>query len=383
MLESYSRAWTEIDYDAISHNVNEVRKLVGKTKIMGIVKANAYGLGDVACAKALQKCGVDYFGVSSVDEALNLRNAGIDDNILILGYTPSEHFHYLHEQNIVQSLISIEYARELDAYALENNVKIRCHCKVDTGMCRTGIVYQTQDKHMEDIFEEYRMQNLQIEGIFSHFPVSDCLDEDCKAFTTKQITLFDEVIDNLKKAGIQPGIRHIQNSYGILNYPQLQYEYCRPGLLYMGVTSDDQIPIHTNPDFIPIMSMYANVSLVKWIYPGQTVSYGRHYMATKPTKVATMSIGYADGLPRLLSNQGFKVLVHGKKCPVIGNLCMDQCMIDVTDVEDVKEGDVVCIVGHQGNETVTVDEISRKAHTINNETLTSIASRVPRLKVRS
>ena len=149
MLEAYSRAWTEIDYDAIAHNVEEVRKLVKKTKIMGIVKANAYGLGDVACAKALQKCGVDYFGVSSVDEALNLRNAGIQDNILILGYTPSMHFHYLHEQNIVQSLISIEYARELNAYAKENNVKIRCHCKVDTGMCRTGIVYQEQDKHIE------------------------------------------------------------------------------------------------------------------------------------------------------------------------------------------------------------------------------------------
>ena len=179
MLEAYSRAWTEIDYDAIAHNVEEVRKLVKKTKIMGIVKANAYGLGDVECAKALQKCGVDYFGVSSVDEALNLRNAGIQDNILILGYTPSMHFHYLHEQNIVQSLISIEYARELNAYAKENNVKIRCHCKVDTGMCRTGIVYQEQDKHIEDIYEEYRMENLCVEGIFSHFPVSDCLDENC------------------------------------------------------------------------------------------------------------------------------------------------------------------------------------------------------------
>lgn len=383
MLESYSRAWTEIDYDAIEHNVNEVKKLVGKTKIMGIVKANAYGLGDIACAKVLQKCGVDYFGVSSIDEALNLRNAGIMDNILILGYTPKEHFHYLHEQNIVQSLISIEYARELDAYAKENGFFIRCHCKVDTGMCRTGIVYQEQDKHLEDIFEEYRMSHLQVEGIFSHFAVSDSLDKDCKAFTQKQIALFDEVIDLLKKEGIDPGIRHIQNSYGILNYPQLEYEYCRPGLLYMGVTSDDQIPIETKPDFIPIMSLYANVSLVKWVYPGQSVSYGRHFVATKPTKVATMSIGYADGLPRLLSNQGFEVLVHGKRCKIIGNLCMDQCMIDVSEVENVKEGDVVCIVGHQGNDVVSVDEISRKAKTINNETLTSIAYRVPRLKVRS
>lgn len=190
------------------------------------------------------------------------------------------------------------------------------------------------------------------------------------------------MIENLKQLGIQPGIRHIQNSYGILNYPELEYEYCRPGLLYMGVTSDDSVPIKTNPDFIPILSLYANISLVKWIQPNETVGYGRHFMASKPTKVATMSIGYADGLPRILSNTEHEVLVHGKRCKIIGNLCMDQCMIDVTDVEDVKEGDTVCIVGKQKDEIVTIDEISRKAHSINNETLCAISKRVPRLKVR-
>jgi serine/alanine racemase len=382
MLEAYSRAWTEIDYDAIAHNVNEIQKLVGKTKIMGIVKANAYGLGDIACARALRDCGIDFFGVSSVDEALHLREAGIEESILILGYTPSEHFHYLHEQNIIQSLISIEYAHELNTYAKEQGITIRCHCKVDTGMCRTGIIYQENDKHMDDIVEEYKMENLHVEGIFSHFAVSDSLDKDCMDFTSKQIKLFDEVVENLKNLGIDCGIRHIQNSYGILNYPELEYEYCRPGLLYMGVTSDDSIEIKTNPDFIPIMSLYANVSLVKWIQPEATVSYGRHFKADKPTKVATMSIGYADGLPRILSNTGFEVLVHGQKCPIIGNLCMDQCMIDVTNIEDVKEGDVVCIVGKQGGACATVDEISRTAKTINNETLCAIATRVPRLKVR-
>ncbi len=382
MLETYSRAWCEIDYNAIKHNVEEIKKLVGKTKIMGIVKADAYGHGDVKCAKALRDAGVDFFGVSSVDEALNLRQAGIKENILILGYTPKEHFHYLHEENIIQSLISIEYARELNEYAKSENICVRCHCKVDTGMCRTGIIYQENDKHMNDIIEEYHLQNLNVEGIFSHFSVSDSLDEECKAFTSKQIQLFDEVIGNLKKEGIEPGIKHIQNSYGILNYPELEYDYCRPGLLYMGVTSDDSVEIQTNPNFIPILSLYANISLVKWIQPNETVSYGRHFTAIKPTKVATMSIGYADGLPRILSNTGHEVLVHGKRCKIIGNLCMDQCMIDVSDVEGVKEGDIVCVVGKQGNEIVTIDEISRKAHSINNETLCAISKRVPRLKVR-
>lgn len=382
MLEAYSRCWAEIDIKAIAHNVQEIQKLVGETKIMGIVKANAYGHGDVQCAKALKECGVDFFGVSSIDEALNLRNAGIDDNVLILGYTPEEHFHYLHEQNIIQSLVSLDYAKTLNKYAMTQNVQIRAHCKVDTGMCRTGIIYQDQSKNMDSILEEYQLSNIHVEGIFSHFPVSDELDKDSKEFTLHQIELFKEVLQQLEQHGINPGIRHIQNSYGILNYGDLGFDYCRPGLLYMGVTSDDSVEIESNPDFIPILSLYANVSLVKWIEPGQSVSYGRHFIAQKPTKVATMSIGYADGLPRLVSNKNLEVLVHGIRCPLIGNICMDQCMIDVTAVDDVKQGDVVCIVGQQGKEKVTIDEISRKAQTINNETLSCITSRVPRMEKR-
>ena len=382
MLESYSRAWVEIDYQAIEHNLKEIQKLVGKTKVMGIVKANAYGLGDIACTKALEKAGIDFFGVSSVDEAMNLRNAGIHSEILILGYTPVEHFHYLKEQNIIQSLVSKEYALKLDAWAKENDCILRAHCKVDTGMNRTGVMYQDGNKHMEDILDEYRLSHVRVEGIFSHFPVSDDLGMDSKQFTEHQIELFEEVIQNLKEHQIDPGLRHIQNSYGILNYGDLGYDYCRPGLLYMGVTSDDTIEIQSHPDFIPIMSLYANISVVKWIKPGQTVGYGRHFTAVKPTKIATMAIGYADGLPRLVSNKNLEVLVHGKRCPIVGNVCMDQCMIDVTDVENVQEGDVVCLVGQQGQEQVTIDEISRKAHTINNETLSAIAARIPRLEKR-
>lgn len=380
MLESYSRAWIEIDHDAIGHNLDQVQKLVGKTKIMAIVKANAYGHGDIAVAKACQAWGVDFFGVSSVDEALRLRQAGIQENILILGYTPEEHWHYLYEQNITQSLCSYAYACKLNAYAKAHNVIIHAHCKVDTGMNRTGILYQPQEKHLDDIIQAYHLDHIQVDGIFSHFPVSDDLGEDAATFTKRQIALFNEVIDQLKEHGIDPGLTHLQNSYGILNYQDLGYDYCRPGLLPLGLTSDDQIPIASQPDFIPILSLYANVSVVKWIQPGMSVSYGRHFIATKPTKVATMSIGYADGLPRLVSNQGLEVLVHGQRCPLIGNICMDQCMIDVTNVEDVQEGDTVCLIGYQGNEHVTMDAITRKAHTINNELASTLGARVPRLK---
>lgn len=378
MLKARARAWIEVDTSAIAHNVNEVQKLVGNTKIMGIVKANAYGHGMEMCAHALQEAGVDFFGVATMDEAVALRESGLKEDILVLGYTPIQHIHYIHELNIVQTLPTLAYAEKLNTYAKEHDVTLRAHCKVDTGMNRIGIQYQDQVKDFEDIVQAYSLSHVKVEGIFSHFPVSDDLAQDPKEFTLHQIELFDEVLARLKEQGIQPGLTHIQNSYGILNYMDLGYDYCRPGLLYMGVTSDDSVEIASDPDFIPILSLYANVSEVKWVQPGMTVSYGRHFHAKKPTKVASLSIGYADGLPRLVSNQGLEILVHGKRCPLIGNICMDQCMVDVTDVESIQEGDVVTIIGQENGQRVTVDEISRKAHTINNETLSTLAARLPR-----
>ncbi|WP_289117552.1 alanine racemase [uncultured Dubosiella sp.] len=382
MLESYSRAWCEIDLDAIAHNVAEIQKLVGHTKIMGIVKANAYGHGALACAQALTRCGIEIFGVSSIDEAIELREGGIEADILILGYTPPRHFDKLAEYGLIQSLVSCAYAKKLEQYGEANDVVFRAHAKIDTGMNRTGIVYQPDHKHFDELKDVYRLDHVRVEGIFSHFPVSDDLGEDALSFTKRQIALFDEAVERLRAEGIDPGARHIQNSYGILNYHDLGYDYCRPGLLYMGVTSDDAIEINSAPDFIPILSVWANVSVVKWLKPGETVSYGRHFKAEKPTKIATISIGYADGLPRLVSNQGVQVLVHGVPCPLVGNVCMDQCMVDVTAVENVQEGDVVCLVGEQNGHKMTIDRLSRLAHTINNETLSQIAARMPRLKKR-
>lgn len=380
MLNSDTRAWTEIDLSKISHNVEEVRKLIPSTsKIMAIVKANAYGHGDVACAKELVKCGIDFFGVSSIDEAVNLRENGIKEEILILGYTPPIHFPLLVKYNILQTFVSLEYAQKANAYAKAHDVIIRGHVKVDTGMSRIGIICQDHEYHIDDVANVYRLPNLDVCGIFSHFSVSDYLDEENKRFTENQIKLFDRVLDDLRHAGIEPGTKHLQNSYGILNYPDLKYDYARPGLLWMGVTSDDAIEIRTNPDFIPILSWKANVSLVKQIQPGVSVSYGRHFKASETRKVATVAIGYADGFPRCVSNKGYQVLIHGQYAPIIGNVCMDQMMIDITGIEDVKEGDIVTIVGNDGDKQIKIDELSRLANTINNETLCWIASRVPRI----
>lgn len=380
MLVSETRSWLEIHLSNIEHNIKEIQKLLPNTnKILAIVKANAYGHGDVICAKELERLGIDLFGVSSIDEAVTLRTGGITKPILILGYTPPIHFHLLHKYDLLQTFLSLEYAEKLDDFAAKHDIVINGHVKVDTGMSRIGIVALEHEYHIDDIKKVYQMKHLNTCGIFSHFSVSDGLDEDNKAFTSKQIALFDRVLNDLEMAGIDVGTRHLQNSYGILNYPELSYDYARPGLLWMGVTSDDHIAIHTNPDFKPVMEWKANVSLVKTIQKGVDVSYGRHYHADGKRRIATLSIGYADGYPRLVSNHGAQVLIHGQRAPIVGNICMDQMMIDVTDIDDVKEGDVVTLFGVDHGAILTIDELSRLAGTINNETFCRISARVPRI----
>lgn len=380
MLMCKSRAWLEIDLTKIEHNVKEIEKLLpSTTKIMAIVKANAYGMGDLECAKKLQELGIDFFGVSSIDEAIRLRDTGIKEPILILGYTPPMHFHYLKEYDFIQTLISKDYADKLNAYAKEEDILIHAHVKVDTGMSRIGIQCKEECYEIEDVIQMYQYDHIQCDGIFSHFSVSDSHDEDDLHFTDKQIELFDRVLLDLKKAGINPGIRHLQNSYGILNYPNLNYDYVRPGLLYLGVTSDDTIEINTKPDFQPIMELKANVSLVKTIKKGTCVSYGRNYRCEEDRKIATVSIGYADGYPRIVSNKGMKALLHGVEVTNIGNVCMDQIMFDVTEVEDVKEGDVITLFGYDQDAFLSIDTLTRKAQTINNDMLCQISARVPRI----
>lgn len=381
MLETNSRCWVEIETDKIRHNVEEIHKMIPKTtKIMAIVKANAYGHGDIRISEELIKCGIDFFGVSSIDEALNLREAGIKEQILVLGFTPLEHLHYLHEYDIIQTLISKSYAEALSAYAQKQQVTLRAHVKVDTGMSRLGIQCKDECWDIEDVKAMYHLPLIQVEGIFSHFSVSDVLNqEEDVAFTKHQITLFDRVLSELKADGIQVGLTHLQNSYGIINYPELHYDYVRPGLLHLGVTSDDEVATIQHPDFQPIMTWKANVSYVKWIEAGCSVSYGRHYRSTKRRKIATISCGYADGYPRCVSNQGMEVLIHGQRATILGNVCMDQMMIDVTEVDDVKAGDEVVLFGTDGAAALSVDELSRKCHTINNETLCWITARVPRI----
>lgn len=382
MLQSKSRTWVEIDLAKVKANTELVQKLLGKTKIMGVVKANAYGHGDVVIANLLQDLGVDFFAVSSIDEALKLRQNGITQNILILGYTPVEHFHYLLEENITQCVMSYEYAQKLADFAKKHNGSINGHIKLDTGMGRLGIQIKDDNYQIDEVKKCYKLDGLNITGIFSHFSVSDSIvDEDDKAYTDHQITLFDKALADLRASDINVGLTHMQNSYGCVNYDDLTYDYARPGIILLGNLSNDQDILKYNIDLKPSLSWKANISLVKKVTKGTNISYGRHFVADKDMKVATVSCGYADGLNRNASNKHMEVLVAGKRCEVLGNICMDQFIIDVTNVDDVAEGDIVTIVGEDNGECIQIDEQSRLANTINNESFTKISNRVPRFYI--
>lgn len=379
MLQSKSRTYVEVDLKKIEHNTRVVQKLLGNTKIMGVVKANAYGHGDVEIAKKLQSMGIDFFAVSSVDEAIRLRENGIDQRILILGYTPRMHLHYLSEYAITQCVMSLEYAHILDTYARAHDTIIKGHVKLDTGMSRLGIQVKEDNYLIDDVKKCYQLEGLQIDGIFSHFSVSDSFtNKHDLDYTDMQIRQFNHVLDDLKASGINPGLTHIQNSYGCLNYNELPYDYARPGIILLGNVSDDHDVLKQEVDLQPSLEWKANVSLVKTIKKGCDVSYGRHFRASEDMKVATISAGYADGVNRNASNHGLEILVHGKRCKVLGNICMDQFVADVSEVSDVKEGDEVTLVGKEGNEIIKIDELSRAANTINNESFTLISARVPR-----
>lgn len=384
MLQSKSRTWVEIDLNRVKHNTQIINQLIGKTKIMAVVKANAYGHGDVEIAKVLQDdMKIDFFAVSSVDEAVRLREHGINQDILILGYTPSEHFHFLHEYSLTQCLMSLEYANKLDKYAQINACTINAHLKIDTGMGRLGI--PCIDKHycIDEVLAVYALKHIQLTGIFSHFSVADLLEcKDDIKYTKHQIELFECVLKAIKEAGYNYGITHIQNSYGCLNYFDLSYDYARPGIILLGATSDDALSIRKEVDLLPALTWKANVSLVKHVKKGQYLGYGRNYRAKRDMKVATLSVGYADGLNRNASHQHAHVLIHGRRCEIIGNICMDQCLVNVSRVENLKEGDVATIVGEDHGAEIRIDELSRCANTINNESFTLISSRVPRFYKR-
>lgn len=363
------RAWAEVDFNNLEHNINEIKKIISsKTKIMAVVKANAYGHGLVGVSRKLNEIGIMDFAVATLEEGIILRENGIRGNILILGYTSLENVKYVIKYDLIQTIVDVEYA--LGLLRLNFETKLKVNIKVNTGMNRIGISYN----NIDFIKKLYKSNRLNILGIFSHFCASDSSKKSDINFSKKQIEKFDNLIKDLKSDGIDVGQVHMQSSYGIVNYPECCYDYVRCGIFMYGIHSEYNSYSKIKLDIRPVLSVKAHVTSVKKIKRYETVSYGRKYKASKDMMIATVSIGYGDGIPRSLSCKNSQVMVNGRYASIIGRICMDQLIIDASNISDIKQGDIVTLIGD--NDNIRAVDMSRKANTITNELLCRLGSRL-------
>lgn len=366
-----SRAWVEVNLGHLQNNVKAFQSVLPKEcKIMAAVKANAYGHGAILVAKHLQECGVTHFCVASVQEGIDLRLAGIKGDILILSYTPKDYLDSLIEYDLIQTVVDMEYA-----YMLRDTRKqLRVHVGIDTGMHRLG----ERAERIEEIARIWDFKNLQVEGIFSHLCVADSLETDDVNYTKEQIKKFNQSINILNKRGNKCFSTHLQGSYGVLNYPECTYDYARLGISLYGALSSSKDQTKVNLDLKPVLTLKSRISCIKHLKVGEKVGYGLAFQAAQESDVAVVSIGYADGIPRNLSERGY-VLCHGKKAPIVGRICMDQLFIDVTKIPEAKTNDEVVMIGSQDKESITAEMVADCVGTISNEILSRLGNRLERI----
>lgn len=367
------RAWAEVDLKQIVENVKiYLNSREGKTKLIAVVKADAYGHGDVKVAEALQKIGIDFFAVSNVHEAVTLRNGGIKGEILVLGYTPVESVELLSKYDITQTLISYDYAVMLHNYSSK---RIKCHIAVDTGMNRIGFSaseYDTCIKEINDCCEKFN-----VEGLFTHLSVADSISEEDRCFTEKQIGKFKRIVDETRQLNFK--YIHCLNSAAGLSYPNSNEEIfnvVRLGIVMYGLKPDYGFSLHLG--IKPALTWKTVVSMIKEVQSGESIGYGISYVAKKQMRVATLPVGYADGYNRQLSNKGY-VLIRGKKACIVGKICMDQMMVDVSDIDGLSIGDEVILIGKSGDKEILADEMAHLIDTIGYEIVCGISKRVPRI----
>ena len=381
--DMFSRSCVEIDLDALKNNIREIRRVTSpNADVMAVVKADAYGHGALEFAELYEQLGADFFAVSNLEEALQLRIGGIKLPILILGYTPASYAKELSDNNISQAILSLEYAKELSESAKTFGVCVKSHIKIDTGMSRIGIMCQDtkRDNAPEEVMEIFSLSNLEIEGIFTHFAVSD-EKESGEEYTLHQIECFEYIINSLKENGIDTDkiIKHCSNSAAIMDYKSAHMDMVRAGIILYGLSPSSKLKGQIA--LKPAMEIKSVVAHIKDVEAGTTISYGRTFEAEKKMKIATVPIGYADGYIRNLANDAY-MIVKGKKAKVVGRICMDQCMIDISEIEGVKVGDTVTVVGKTGNTEITMDDVASWTGTINYEVVCLVGKRVPRVYVR-
>jgi len=364
--------WAEIDLDALCNNVREIRRITNtRAQVMAIVKANAYGHGAIQVSRVALSSGADWLGVAMLQEALELRQQGIGVPILILGYTPDQDAEEVVANGISQTVFTRESALALAAAANKLGLKARVHVKIETGMGRIG--FPATGETVDLIAHLARLSDLDVEGIYTHFATSDA----DQSYTEQQFMKLQQVIKRLEAEGVFIRWHHCANSPSVIDLPYTHLDLVRPGIILYGLYPSAGV----RRDLIslrPVLSLKARVSFVKEVTAGSSIGYGRTYRTECPTRIATIPIGYADGYSRLLSNKA-DVLIRGRRAPVAGRICMDQVMVDVGRIPGVEAGDEAVLIGRQGLEEITADEMAAHIGTISYEVFTRISERVPRL----
>ena len=371
--------WVEVDLKAIAHNIRELRRITNpKARIMAVVKANAYGHGMIEVARQSLENGAEALGVANIEEGIQLRKAGIDAPVLIFGYTSPVHAKKLIEFDITQTVYSYETSRALSEALAAYGKKIKVHIKVDTGMGRLGLLRGIKNNSLSEAESISRLPMLELEGIYTHFAAADKSD---RSYAGKQFEIFIDFLNQLRIAGLEIPVTHAANSAAIINVPETHLDMVRAGISIYGLYTSEEVD-RSIIKLKPAMELKTKIIHLKKVPAGFKISYGTTYETDKPTTIATVSIGYADGLNRLLSSKGRMLVCGGQSAPIVGRVCMDMTMLDVGEIPEIVMEQEAVVFGKQGNASISVDEIASTINTINYEVISTIMERVPRIYLR-
>ena len=375
-MKLLKRTWADVSLDNLTHNYTVLwQQVPGSCRFLGVVKADAYGHGAVPVSHHLEELGAEFLAVSNLEEAVQLRRGEVHLPILILGYTPALYARDMAEMEIRQEVHSLAYARELEARLVGTDCRLRVHLKLDTGMARLGF-FCREEGVLEELLAVTRLPHLIVEGMFTHFPVADSLDPADVAFTKEQYRTFRSFAEELEARKCRPEICHCCNSGATILYPEFAMDMIRPGIATYGISPAPELAGRL--DLRPLLTLRTTISQIRQYPAGVSVSYGRSYVTPSPRTIAVVSIGYADGLSRKLSGQ-VSFLLRGVRVPVVGRICMDMCMVDVTDVPGARVGDKVTVLGAGGDDVISVCDLAEQLDTIPYEILCGINKRIPRI----
>ena len=375
--EALRPVWAEINLSNLDYNIKNIKAKIGDREMIGVIKADAYGHGSIKVAEVLRENGCKTFAIATLQEAITLRQAGAKEEIIMLGLTPDIYADTIVNYDITPVVCDSANAKAFSDAAAEAGKVVSGLIAVDTGMGRIGYLADEPDYAVEDVKKIAAFPNFKIKGMFSHMATADAFD---KTYSHQQEAKYNKFYETLTSAGIDIPFRTLANSASIMELPSVHFDACRPGIILYGCYPSDEVDVN-QLSIKPVMSVKANIVHLKDVPPGFSVGYGRKYISEKPAKIATIALGYADGYPRPYSAQA-KVIVNGVIAPIAGNICMDQCMIDVTDVPGVKVGDEVIVMGTDGKNTILADDIAKATGTINYEIACAFGQRLPKVYVK-